>query len=395
MTTILRADSPAELLAYVPFRLGFRPAASVVLVSVRGRTVGLVARADTADVLGRTPAVRTLVDGLHRDGAASALLVVYADAPLGHARALAARVLARVRAGSRGLEVADAWVVTPSVYACVECPGCCPDGGRPVRDLEATRVAARLVLAGEAPAPTREAAYRVPAARPESVTSARRACERFRARGERAGDVTGAQHLAWRVEGFAAWQRALAAVGGEVAAPGVGSAQDAAARSAPAVPAVVLGRVAGALTCVAVRDAVLLTLVPGGGRTAQSTVRADDAPAVTRGTADAIAAIVDAERGVHPDASITGPAREVLEAVLAHSRGPVRAAPATLLGLLAWWHGDGGLARERLGTALDADPSYRLARLLESALAAGLPPGWVRAEHPGDGRTPWSGTVVD
>uniref|UniRef100_UPI0014961882 DUF4192 family protein n=1 Tax=Cellulosimicrobium cellulans TaxID=1710 RepID=UPI0014961882 len=117
--------------------------------------------------------------------------------------------------------------------------------------------------------------------------------------------------------------------------------------------------------------------VPGSGDLPERTVRGAD---VDAGTGTAIARLVDPSAGVAPDPAVTGPARRALEAVVAHAAHG-RAAPAlTLLALLAWWHGDGGRAAERLREALVHDPAYRLALLLSSAVDAGVPPGWVRAQ---------------
>jgi transposase len=42
---------------------------------------------------------------------------------------------------------------------------------------------------------------------------------------------------------------------------------------------------------------------------------------------------------------------------------------------VAWWRGDGALARTCLDRALDATPGYRLALLLERMLDLGVRPG--------------------
>jgi hypothetical protein len=55
------------------------------------------------------------------------------------------------------------------------------------------------------------------------------------------------------------------------------------------------------------------------------------------------------------------------------------AAPATLLAVSAWLRGDGAMANIALERALEAEPGYRLARLLFPALAACLPPAELRA----------------
>jgi hypothetical protein len=54
-------------------------------------------------------------------------------------------------------------------------------------------------------------------------------------------------------------------------------------------------------------------------------------------------------------------------------------APATLLAVGAWLRGDGAMAGVALERALAADRRYRLARLLDEALAACVPPAELRA----------------
>jgi hypothetical protein len=148
--------------------------------------------------------------------------------------------------------------------------------------------------------------------------------------------------------------------------------------NSPDLPPALLGRVEAALDAVPVRDAVLLSLVPGVGDLPERTARGGGD--VDAGTGEAIGRIVDPAVAVAPVPEETEPARVVLEAVVAHAARR-RAAPAlTLLALIAWWHGDGGRASERVREALAQDGSYRLALLLSSALDAGVPPGWVRAQ---------------
>ena len=65
----------------------------------------------------------------------------------------------------------------------------------------------------------------------------------------------------------------------------------------------------------------------------------------------------------------------VLEALVAHGRAGAQAPALTLLALLAWWRGDGARARVLLDRALEDDPDYRLARLLDDALARRHPAG--------------------
>ncbi|WP_454043629.1 DUF4192 domain-containing protein [Cellulosimicrobium sp. Marseille-Q8652] len=372
MSTLIRARGPRELLAYVPYRLGYRPHESVVLVGLRGPRgrVGLVARVDIDDVadLEHGPQVaRTVLAHLAADGASRAAVVVYTDAPLRADGPTAARERAAVEHCRETVEdtfgPTDVWVVTTTGWGCLDCddPACCPPGGRPTSELESSEVGAHMVLSGAGVADSREDAFRIPPAAPDARRSAARASRRARA-ASTAPSTPGA--VAWRQDGLAAWRRAVALVAG--APPG---------RSAELPPALV-GRVEAALDAVPVRDAVLLSFVPGVGDLPERTARGGD---VDAGTGEAIARIVDPAVAIAPVPQETEPARAVLEAVVAHAARR-RAAPAlTLLALIAWWHGDGGRAAERVREALAQDGSYRLALLLASALDAGVPPGWVRA----------------
>ncbi|MGB3370567.1 MAG: DUF4192 domain-containing protein [Rhodococcus sp. (in: high G+C Gram-positive bacteria)] len=57
---------------------------------------------------------------------------------------------------------------------------------------------------------------------------------------------------------------------------------------------------------------------------------------------------------------------------------PERACPATLLGFSAYARGEGALATLALDIALDADPDYSLAQLLDRSLLAGARPAMIR-----------------
>ncbi|RXR23158.1 DUF4192 family protein [Oerskovia turbata] len=395
MTTTIRARGPRELLAYIPFRLGYRPQDSGVLVSLRtsrGR-VGLVARVDLDDLadLEHGPQVaRTLVSHLCSDGAARAVLVLYADVDLRAGGATAARERAAVEhwtdAAEEYLGEPEVWVVSATGYHGADCQDetCCPPGGRPLADLEATEVGAHMVLAGATVAPSRSHATSIPVLDTVLRRKASRAANRWRARRDAAIATHDHEGLAaWRQDGLAAWRAATGLV--ERAHRGL---EHGAREALPAaVPATVLGRLEVALESVPVRDAVLLSFVAGNDELATLAAADVAGEQVETGTAVALAAVVDPVAGLPPDPLRARCAREVLEAVAGAGRRGAQAPALTLLALLAWWDGDGVLASDRLAAALDADPSYRLALLVERALDAGLAPGWARQQ----GR-PWQAT---
>ncbi|WNB84451.1 DUF4192 family protein [Cellulomonas sp. ATA003] len=393
--TTIRVREPRELLALLPYQLGFRPERSAVAVALRpprGR-VGLIARVDLADLadpdLGPQLA-RRLVTHLVGDGAANAVLVVYAD---DDPRAVGAEACSHVRSSDGATAEAPGetptavqvfraaaaaflgdvavWVVAPSGYLSLDCvdADCCPPGGRPLRDLESTEVGAHMVLAGAMVADSREALVPDVPASAAARRNATRAAARRLARRVVAEEQGPAAVARWRGDGLLAWRQEV----DEVRRGGRGP--DAAA----------LGRLAAVLADVPVRDAVLLTLVAGAGDLPERSLHPSAAGPGGVGVevAQVLGAVVSPRDGVPPDPDLHVPAARVLELVVSHAAGPSRAPALTLLGLLAWWSGDGARAGVLLDRALAVDPSYRLAHLLGDALAAGLAPGWVRTR--GDG----------
>lgn len=128
---------------------------------------------------------------------------------------------------------------------------------------------------------------------------------------------------------------------------------------------------------------------PGVGQDSEQGV-GDDAPG--RGPAPAgrpgedvadevrrvLGALVDPDRAREPRDDVTAAARAVLEGVVAHGRQERQAPALTLLALVSWWGGDAVRACVLVERALGHDPGYRLAEILDRALGAGLPPGWMR-----------------
>jgi hypothetical protein len=382
---VVRLRSPRDVLAAVPYLLGYRPVECVVVVCVApGGRLALLARAALDDLAGpdddtagpdddRDAVARSIAARAADVAPRQAVVAVCTDrdvAPGTDLRRGADRLLDRLDA----VVDTEAWLLTSRGYRGLDCadPLCCPPGGHPVDQLATGEVSAAFVLAGRAVAPSAADAYRIPPAAEPARALAARAASRW----ERAGlDVQatpdgGAGLRRWRREGLAAWDQARRHAATELRigeAPG--SVQ---------LPAPLLGHLAAALADTVVRDAVLLTLVPGGEEVAHRTASAEGPKDVGRGTADAIARVVDPRVALLPDEETVGPARAVLEAVVGHVPRRRHAAPLTLLAFVAWWRGDGGLAGHRVRAALALDPGYRLAGLLNSALAAGLPPGWVR-----------------
>ncbi|QCB93416.1 DUF4192 domain-containing protein [Cellulomonas shaoxiangyii] len=393
---ILRIDEPRELLAYVPHRLGFRPIESAVAVGLRGARarVGLVVRVDLDDLASPTHGpqlARTLAGHLGQDGATRVLLVTYTERDVGER--LADRAAAHLaEACDVPVGPLDALLVTGGSYRCLACPpGCCPPGGRPLDDLRGTRVGAEMVLAGSVVADRREDVARIANANADARRSVARARRRWEAARLRAACRDEAAVAVWRSASLRAWREEVAegaaphsavegGPDGDEAASVDGSVDrtDAAGAAGGRTTLSRLGRIEAGLADRRVRDAVLVTLVPGTGLLPERSVRSPHPdPADDRLLGEAMARVADPSAGVPPP--VTSRRHElVLEEVVAHGRRDAQAPALTLLGLLAWWRGDGARAGLLLERALEHDEAYRLAALLARALGAGLPPGWVR-----------------
>ncbi|GAA2722805.1 DUF4192 domain-containing protein [Cellulomonas aerilata] len=410
--TTIRVREPRELLALLPYQLGFRPEHSAVAVALRpprGR-VGLVARVDLVDLAdheGGPQLARRLVTHLVGDGADRAVLVLYTGAdprggqgpcqgqrpvpgptpgpvsvatsgpgsgrrPVEHPPAAWVDVPPAVRhfrsAAGAFLGEVPVWVVCAQGYLSLDCAddACCPPGGRPLVELESTEVGAHMVLAGAMVADSRELLVPEPSVGAQARRNAVRAAARWAAQRSAAEQAGPAALAAWRLSGLRAWRS-------EVATARTGDA---------GVRAAALARVGVALADVAVRDAVLLSLVASAGDLPERSLapRAPDDAALSGRIADLLGSILSPRDGVPPDEALHASSAAVLDRVAAHQRPCERAPTLTLLALLAWWHGDGARAGVLLDRARGAEPGYRLGRLLREALAAGLAPGWVQAQ---------------
>ena len=388
MTTTIRTSDPRDLLALIPYQLGFVPHESAVLISIRrGRSrVGLVARVDLPDLAHPEHGpqlARHLVSHLVEDGAATAVLVLWTHADTRDGSGAAQLARRHVdEAGEYFLGAIDCWVVGATGYREIDCADetCCPPSGHPLSDLQASAVSAEMVLRGERPARSREELVGVPAVDPRRRRAARRAAERWRQRGLHAPDDRALRQ--WRRGGLTLWREltgAVAAAGTEGAAQSHADPYDGPSVAGPScvLDAPALGRLRAALDDVLVRDAVLVSLVPGCADVAEALVDGDTGADVDR----ALEVIVDASRGAPPLDDVVHPARAVLTEVAAHSAGASHAPSLTLLAMIAWWSGDGARASVLVERALEAEPDHRLGHLVRETLEAAMPPGWVKARR--------------
>jgi len=313
--------SVGDLLAVVPYLLGFHPTDSAVVLGVRDRKIIFQVRGDLpepADVPGFAGYYADLVA---RQRAAGAVVLGYGDGPstTPTVRALGAAL------DERGVPILDAVRVADGRYWSYLCedPACCPPEGRRY-DAETSPLAVAAIVEGGVALPSREALERRLApvdgpARAAMDAATSRANDRLSALVERAPRDLG---------------RALLRVG-----------------SAAVDAAVACQRSGGRLTDDEVAWlAVALLYLPVRDYAWES---------------------VGGDLGVHVG---------LWTDVVRRCDQDLVTAPATLLSFAAWRAGEGAVASIALSRALDADPGYPMARLMSRALAGGLNPAeWEAA----------------
>lgn len=330
--------SGADLIAAVPYLLGFHPADSVVVVGMRGPRVTFVARADLAGLAGSAAAARHLAVVVAQQRTDRATVLGYGPA----SRVTPAVDAVRQALAEVGVGVLDALRVTDGRYWSYLCqePGCCPSDGT-AYDSGTSQVAAAAVLAGQVALPDRAALVaQVASVEGDERARLRRATRRA---GRRFADLV-------------------------ARTPGA----DRSGRQSGRRPG---GRSVRAAGSIAIRAAQrrhrrgerldddevawlswLLT---------DQTVR-DLAWARTDGRATDITLWADLFRRAEPE---------------------LIAAPGSLLAFAAWRAGEGALAAVALERVLAPHPDYSLALLVDDLLRRGVPPtrlaGWPAIALPG------------
>jgi hypothetical protein len=380
-----------DLVAAVPHLVGFAPERSLVVVSMRrsGRRLrlGLVARFDLPPS-GRRPRGREgsaaavgaladqVVDVLEKDSPDQVVVLVYDSIPC----ALAApwqRLVDRLHAAFDKVDVPtlDAFYVCGQRFRSYRCadPDCCPPDGRAV-DPVSSAVTAEFVARGSSPLASRAALHAtvqpgdpavcdVVEAAAATALSAIKGCW---------GDEPNPRWRAWQTESLQLMRQvADRYLSGE---PGMGHDE--------------AGRMVAGLCDVPVRDAAAM-LFTYWARGWQDRVEhdADDGDAGDAGfegtrmaeLLEALGAPAD-----DPTGQVLTPAerdraldRFWLDLVTSCD-GPLAVAPLTLLGMHVWSQGNGALSFAAVDRALSVDPGYRLAKLLDEALALGVRPGTGR-----------------
>lgn len=316
-------SSPADLIAAVPYLIGFHPTDSVVVLAFRGTRLEFAARHDLPARPERAGSLaRHLISVVARQGMSRAVVICYGDAAAADPTWEAARAAA-VRHGLEvweGLRVADGrwWS-----YTCTDL-ACCPQEGTPF-DPASSAVAAACSYAGLAPAADRGALA------------------------AQIAPVTGADRVAMTQATDRAGERFLAEFG---SLPDDGD-RDQAVRAAGAA---------------AVREAI--------ERYAEGRRLNDDEVAWLT----VLLMVIPVRDFAWIAITAKQPHLDLWRDVTRRCDPELVAAPASLLGFAAWHGGDGALARLAVDRALAEEPSYTMAQLLLRGLQQGVPPsaleGW-------------------
>lgn len=149
------------------------------------------------------------------------------------------------------------------------------------------------------------------------------------------------------------------------------------ARHGVPIPPALLGKAATWLhTCKANRDAVVVLITGGSYHDAHALTRSNG-PDADRAAGNAIDAIMEPDRATTPGLEVLDHARLLTQMIAVVPRD-YQVAPRTLLGLIAYWAGDGALADRHCAEALTIDRTAILASQIRALQALGIPPGWVQ-----------------
>ncbi len=143
MTTL---TSPNDLLAAIPFLIGYHPENSLVLVALKDDNVGMAMRVDMPTDIA-PESYDLLASHFQREAADAALIVAYVDSQSDPEAVLINTSAALLRAG---ISIKESLIVSDGRYRSMLCHDseCCPPLGSPIPDIDSSRIAAEHVIAG-------------------------------------------------------------------------------------------------------------------------------------------------------------------------------------------------------------------------------------------------------
>ena len=155
MSDTMRIRGPQDMIAAVPYLLGFAPESSLVMIGLHDGSLIVTTRTDLDDA-----GIPDTLAAMKRGGANSLVALVYSNAcapQMAASLPWSARVTEILTlAAVAGIEVLESILVCDGRYWSYHCtdPSCCPPEGNAISDDG--RIAAELVFAGVNPLASRE-----------------------------------------------------------------------------------------------------------------------------------------------------------------------------------------------------------------------------------------------
>ena len=139
--------SPSDLLIAIPFLLGFTPANSLIVVSIKGQTVDLTMRSDFPPQDKYSEVADELLAQLGSHKAEEILLVAYLPAELDFKSNFLKQLFTDL---NKSIPVRDFVVVSEERWRSLSCVDdeCCPIEGRTLPEISTSLLAAEEVAAG-------------------------------------------------------------------------------------------------------------------------------------------------------------------------------------------------------------------------------------------------------
>ena len=376
MTTTIHLSGPADVLAVLPYQLGFHPRDALVAVSLHGTRMGLVQRIDLPPPEHVLDAVTAMIGPLRQDNPVAVLLIGFEERE-GESRAMLDE-MSRV-CSAHGVEVHDRMVVRGGRWYNLDCiQSCCPTEGRELPAPSEVPAVAEFVGRGICPLPDRSAlADRVEISSPllsravstlanEWLELRREATDVDESEiGERESELQETEsevHDAeselnvCRASELAVWSRVLC--------------DEDDAEPVQALPPQDLAMLAVSLTDVDLRDGLIAWLCPG-------TLPPELIdPMLFDQMSQALLEPVwlDGDRGDVEQVMALQRIEHRLCELCAALPDEWAVSTLTVLASFTWWRGDGALTRIALDRALRVDPHYRLAQLLERMVDLAIRP---------------------
>lgn len=338
--TSLRVCGIGDLLAFLPYHLGFHPTDSFVIIFLAQGRLGVVQRLDrpACGAHSDTEEVELVVRAARRQPPEDVLLVAYGcddDVSL-------PALNLRIDLLGHGLPVSDVLLVDGGRWRSLLCsdPSCAPPGGQVVPEPSSVPAVCEYVGRGASPSPDRTGLVEL--LRPVQHAHVRAAFDEARLQRETS---TGAAVQRWRRNSLRAWSQVVA--------------QKADPRTR--------GAALAGLLDVQCRDAVLAVLAPAivPEEVLTQECRADVA---RHGPVRA------------PEGHEESLRRRAVLICLARESPPAARAPScTVLAVFAWSLGDGAMARVALAQAFGSEPSYPLADLVRRLILLQVRPEDLQA----------------